>query len=94
MPIAEYKGPPINHTAVLKHLIGETIKAAFVDGSGQVWLTFASGHSMRFGGFSNTSPAFEVIDPILSKQEREKFENVIRQKIQELRDLAPGLTVG
>ena len=91
MPIAEYKGPA-NHTGIFKHLIGETIKASFVDYQGHVWLITPSDYALVFAGFDGGSQqAFWIEAPDQVRAAVEKRRGDLQAKIQELRHLVPGI---
>lgn len=92
MAISEYQGPA-NHVGVLKHLVGEVIKAAFVDQTGRVWVVVQSGHAIVFGGFDRLANAFDIVDPAKTSEEIEKRKKELQAHIQDLRWLAPGVDV-
>jgi hypothetical protein len=90
MPIASYQGPP-NHTAVLRTLVGETIKAVFLDSAGHVWMIVNSGHAVVWSGFDPVAPAFRVEQPDTVVHETGLRRQDLQVRIQELKDLAPGV---
>lgn len=92
MPIAEYKGPAQNAFGVFKHLLGEKIERAFLTGDGYIMLYFPSGHALRFQGWTTTgNVVLEVLDPIAARGVMQQRQQELRSKMQELRDLVPGV---
>jgi len=91
MSLAEYKGPPQNHIAVLPYLQRETIKACFIDADGHLWLIVNSGHAFVCAGFDFNAPAFRVVDPVETQAAMDKRRSEIQPRIQELKNLAPGV---
>ena len=91
MPLAEYQGPDANHVEILRYLVGEKIKAIFIDGQGHVWVIVPSGHALRFAGFDSSAPAFMIVPPAAAQQEIDKRRLELQAKILELRHLAPGI---
>jgi len=91
MALSNYQGPGANHTAVLRHLRGETIKACFIDSQGHVWIVTPSGHAIVFAGFDSNAPAFTIEPPERVSQESGKRRVELQTRIQEIKDLAPGI---
>ena len=92
MPISEYNGPA-NHVTILRHLVGERVHAAFIDDTGRVWLIVPSGHAVVFAGFDTSSPAYFVAQPADVTAATARRREQLQAKIQELKDLAPGVAL-
>lgn len=93
MPLASYAGPPMNHTAVMGALVGETIKAAFVDKEGRVWLVTPSGHAFTCSGFNSAAPAWSCEPPHVVQHAVETRRQELRDEINKIRELAPGIEI-
>jgi len=93
MPIVNYKGPP-GYVGVLQHLVGEKIEKAFVDGSGALWLVVGSGHAFVIAAYNGNAeaPFWTVSPPDVERQIVERRRE-LQKKIQELKNLAPGVDV-
>lgn len=92
MAIADYKGPA-NHLSLIPYLIGETVKASFVDSDGRLWIIMQSGWALTAAAFSTSAPAFapEPPDQVTKAVEKRKAE--VQSKISELRLLVPGIDI-
>jgi len=90
MALSNYQGPP-NHTEILKHLKGETIKACFIDEAGHVWIIAPSGHAVMFAGFDTFAPAFTVVAPEAVQQAVDRRRTDLQKRIQDVKNLAPGI---
>lgn len=90
MALSNYQGPP-NHTEILRHLKGETIKACFVDEAGHIWLVMPSGYAVMFAGFDYQAPAFAVAAPDSVQQAIDRRRVDLQKRIQDVKNLAPGI---
>lgn len=92
MAISDYKGPA-NHVTILKHLVGEVVRASFIDDQGHVWILVATGHAVVFAGFDSNAPAYWVAQPAEVEAATSRRREQLQAKIQELKDLAPGVAL-
>jgi hypothetical protein len=93
VPIVNYKGPP-GFVGVLQHLIGERIDKAFVDAQGALWLVVPSGHALVIAAFhANAIAPFWTAEPHEVEAQVGDRRRELQKKIQELKNLAPGIDV-
>jgi hypothetical protein len=93
MTLAAYAGAAQNDTHIMEAVVGETIKAAFVDAKGRIWLISPSGHAVTFAGFDRTAPSWSIEPPHVVQHAVETRRQEIRHEIDQLRRLVPGIEV-
>lgn len=90
MALSNYQGPP-GGIGVLKHLKDETIKKTFVDQQGHIWLVMASGHALVLSAWDDQAEVpFTIEDPYIATQAEETRRRELQERIQRVRDMAPG----
>jgi hypothetical protein len=52
---------------------------------------FPSGHALRLTGWNTSGHVIEVLGPVEAKGVMQQRQQELRSKIQELRDLVPGV---
>ena len=85
----DYKGPA-NSRAIFPHLIGETVKSAFLNTDGTMWLVFASGDALVIGCPDGDTPTYRKEGHKAVKAVVDQRRQEIEGKLAELRDL-PGV---
>jgi hypothetical protein len=90
MALSSYQGPP-THTSLFRSLVGEKIKACFIDSQGHVWMMVESGHAIVWAGFDTMAPAFRIEAPDQVHQEMSRRRADLQTRIQDIKDLAPGV---
>lgn len=93
MPIVNYKGPA-GYIGVLQHLVGERIDKAFIDATGALWLVVPSGHALVIAAYNPHAEApFWIASPQEVEARVTERRQELQKKIQELKNLAPGVDV-
>jgi len=93
MPIVNYKGPP-GYIGLLQHVIGEKIEKAFVDAQGALWFVVGSGHALVIAAYhANAEAPFWTASPADVERQIGERRRELQKKIQELKNLAPGVDV-
>jgi hypothetical protein len=92
MSLADYKGPP-NTPDIFHHLIGDVIKAAFLDKEGRMWLIMTCGHAVVLSGTSGGPPAYwhegpDGVQRIVGEKTTE-----LKAKLAEIKRSTPGIDV-
>jgi len=88
--LTEYKGPA-NSSEIFAYLIGETIKASFINDEGHIVCVLSSGSAIVFGCGPNRSsgkPAFWSISNDEVRKFIESRKQEIVQKVAELGELS------
>lgn len=80
--LTDYKGPA-NHPEVLKYLVGETIKGAFKDREGKIWIVLGSGAAMVLGTRGGGAPVYWSESPadveIIVAERRAEIERYVAE---------------
>lgn len=92
MSLAEFKGSP-NTPEIFKAMIGDTVKACFLDVEGRVWILMTCGHAVVFAKENGGTPAYwrELPDSV-AKVVMERTA-MVKKKIDEAKALAAGIDV-
>ena len=90
MSLADHKGSP-SHPEMFKHLIGDTVKACFLDSDGRTWVLMTCGHAVVFAGPNGGTPTYwHELPESVARTVQERMAS-LKKKIAEVKDLAPGL---
>lgn len=92
MSLADHKGSP-NHPEIFKHLIGDVIRAAFLDKDGRVWLLMTCGHAIVFSGPNAVSPVYWHELPDGVKRAIDERTEDVKRKMLDLKNQVAGLDV-
>lgn len=90
MSLAEFKGSP-NDPTIFKTLIGDTIKACFLDGEGRVVLLMTCGHAFVLSAADGKTPVFWHEQPEAALKIVAERREVVKKYLEAAKAIAPGI---